>query len=151
MRTIKRQRLMLLSVVVILVGGATALVLAALDDNIAFFVSPTRIAQGEVESGKNLRLGGLVSEGSVRHQEGGLVIFTLTDEAHNVDVHFHGNLPDLFREGQGIVAQGSLDGTGTFIASEVLAKHDETYMPKEVAESLKEAGVWRHNQDTAEP
>ncbi len=151
MRTVKRQRLMLLALVVVLVGGAVGLVLAAMQDSIAFFVSPTRIATGEVDAGRRLRLGGLVRDGSVRHETDGLVIFTVTDEAHNVDVRFRGSLPDLFREGQGIVAQGELDANGDFVASEVLAKHDENYMPKEVAESLKDAGMWRHNQATGEP
>jgi cytochrome c-type biogenesis protein CcmE len=142
----KRQRLLLLVVALLLLGGASALVLLALSDSVAFFASPSDIASGKVDLDKRFRLGGLVVEGSVkRGGENGLVTFSLSDQANVVQVRYQGLLPDLFREGQGIVAQGVLGQDGVFTASEVLAKHDETYMPPEVADALKKAGVWRHN------
>ncbi|MEM7023776.1 MAG: cytochrome c maturation protein CcmE [Pseudomonadota bacterium] len=150
MRLRKQQRLVLVVVSVLLLGGATTLVLFALSDSVAFFASPTDIASGKVERDKRFRLGGLVVEGSVeRGREDGVVIFALTDQANAVEVHYQGLLPDLFREGQGIVAQGVIGENGVFVASEVLAKHDETYMPPEVAEALKDAGVWRHGEAEA--
>lgn len=142
MRLRKQQRLLLVVVAVVLLGGATALVMAALSDSVAFFATPSDIAEGNVDRGKNFRIGGLVVDGSVGRLEDGSVTFALTDQAHEVKVAYQGILPDLFREGQGIVAQGKIDEDGTFLASEVLAKHDENYMPAEVAESLKQAGVW---------
>jgi len=139
----KRQRLVLVVVALLLLGGATALVMAALSDSISFFASPSDIATGKIGPDKRFRLGGLVVEGSVeRGGEDGLVTFALTDQASTVQVRYQGLLPDLFREGQGIVAQGVLGADGVFIASEVLAKHDETYMPPEVAEALKKTGHW---------
>jgi cytochrome c-type biogenesis protein CcmE len=144
MRLRKQQRLVLILLVLLLVGGATALVLAALRDEIAFFVSPSDIANGAVDAGKRFRLGGLVVEGSVAHRSDGEVRFALTDTAGSVDVVYRGILPDLFREGQGIVAEGTLADDGRFVASEVLAKHDESYMPREVADALKKAGYWQH-------
>jgi cytochrome c-type biogenesis protein CcmE len=146
----KRQRLVLLVVALLLLGGASTLVLLALSDSVAFFASPSDIASGKVDRDRRFRLGGLVVEGSVqRGGENGLVMFSLTDQANVVQVRYQGLLPDLFREGQGIVAQGVLGQDGVFVASEVLAKHDETYMPPEVAEALKKAGVWRHNEAAA--
>jgi cytochrome c-type biogenesis protein CcmE len=142
----KRQRLVLLVVALLLLGGASTLVLLAISDSVAFFASPTDIAAGKVDPDKRFRLGGLVVEGSVkRGGEDGLVTFALSDQANVVQVRYRGLLPDLFREGQGIVAQGVLGQDGVFVASEVLAKHDETYMPPEVADALKKAGVWRPN------
>jgi cytochrome c-type biogenesis protein CcmE len=147
MRLRKRQRLILVILALLLLGGASGLVLFALSDSVAFFVTPSDIASGKVEVDKRYRLGGLVVEGSVeRPGNDGLVRFRLTDQVHEVPVHYRGILPDLFREGQGIVAQGVLDADGVFAATEVLAKHDENYMPPEVAEALKQAGVWRHNE-----
>jgi len=146
----KKQRLVLITVAVLLLGGATTLVLFALSDSVAFFASPSDIASGKVDRDKRFRLGGLVVEGSVtRGGEGGVVTFALTDQANAVEVRYQGLLPDLFREGQGIVAQGALGEDGVFVASEVLAKHDENYMPPEVAEALKDAGVWRHGEAEA--
>jgi cytochrome c-type biogenesis protein CcmE len=142
----KRQRLLLLVVALLLLGGASTLVLLALSDSVAFFASPSDIASGKVDPDKRFRLGGLVVEGSVkRGGENGLVTFSLSDQAAVVQVRYQGLLPDLFRGGQGIVAQGVLGQDGVFVASEVLAKHDETYMPPEVTDALKKAGVWRHN------
>ncbi len=144
MRLRKQQRLALVIVSLVLLGGATALVLLALSDSIAFFVTPSDIATARVAVDKRFRLGGLVVPGSVeRTGEDGTVSFELTDQAHEVRVRYQGLLPDLFREGQGIVAQGRLGPDGVFVADEVLAKHDEKYMPREVAEALKRAGLWR--------
>jgi cytochrome c-type biogenesis protein CcmE len=142
MRLRKQQRLLLVVVALVLLGGASGLVLYALSDTVAFFVTPSEIAEGKVEADRRFRLGGLVVPGSIRRDDG-TVAFMLTDQANEVQVRYRGLLPDLFREGQGIVAQGQLDGQGVFVASEVLAKHDESYMPPEAAEALKRAGVWR--------
>jgi cytochrome c-type biogenesis protein CcmE len=145
MRLRKQQRLILVVVALLLLGGASALVLSALSDSVAFFVTPSDIATGKVDADKRFRLGGLVVDGSVQRGAGeGVVRFRLTDQAHEVPVQYQGILPDLFREGQGIVAQGVLGADGVFAASEVLAKHDENYMPPEVADALKQAGVWQH-------
>jgi cytochrome c-type biogenesis protein CcmE len=145
MRLRKQQRLILAVVALLLLGGASALVLSALSDSVAFFVTPSDIATGKVDADRRFRLGGLVVDGSVeRGADDGLVQFRLTDQAHEVPVRYRGILPDLFREGQGIVAQGVLGADGVFTASEVLAKHDENYMPPEVADALKQAGVWQH-------
>jgi cytochrome c-type biogenesis protein CcmE len=151
MRLQKRQRLTLVIVALALLGAATGLVLFALSDSVAFFVTPSDIAAGKVEPDKRLRLGGLVVDGSVAHGAAdGTVAFALTDQVSQVQVRYQGILPDLFREGQGIVAQGALGADGVFVASEVLAKHDENYMPPEVANALKEAGVWQHGEDGGE-
>jgi cytochrome c-type biogenesis protein CcmE len=139
----KKQRLVLVVVALLLLGGATTLVLLALSDSVAFFASPSDIAAGKIDTERRFRLGGLVVEGSVqRGGADGMVSFALTDQANVVQVQYQGILPDLFREGQGIVAQGVLGANGVFVASEVLAKHDESYMPPEVAQALKDAGVW---------
>jgi cytochrome c-type biogenesis protein CcmE len=147
MRLRKQQRLILVLVALVLLGGASGLVLFALSDSVAFFVTPSDIAAGKVDAEKRFRLGGLVVAGSVERDDG-TVLFRLTDQASEVPVRYRGILPDLFREGQGIVAQGMLGADGVFAASEVLAKHDENYMPPEVAEALKQAGVWRHGEAT---
>lgn len=153
MRFRKRQRLIVLGLAALLLGGAAALILTAFEDTIAFFVSPTEVAAGELAPGRNFRIGGLVVDGSIERLEDGSVRFGLTDTAHEVAVHYHGILPDLFREGQGVVAQGTLEpavaggGAMLFRADEILAKHDETYMPKEVADALKQAGHWQPDGD----
>jgi len=145
----KKQRLVLVVVALLLLGGATTLVLLALSDSVAFFASPSDIAAGKIDTERRFRIGGLVVEGSVqRGGPDGMVTFALTDQANAVQVQYQGLLPDLFREGQGIVAQGVLGADGVFVASEVLAKHDETYMPPEVAQALKDAGVW-HGETVA--
>ena len=141
--TRKRRRLYVLLACGIGLGSATALVLTAFNDNLVFFVSPTDMAKGE-RMGRQVRLGGLVEKGSV--QRGGegrpATLFRVTDGAAGIGVSYSGILPDLFREGQGVVVLGALQPDGTFKANEVLAKHDETYMPKEVAEALKKSGQW---------
>jgi len=148
MRLRKQQRLLLVITALVLLGGATGLVMLALSDSVAFFVTPSDIATRKVEADRRFRLGGLVVPGSIDRSAGdGTIGFALTDQAHEVRVRYRGLLPDLFREGQGIVAQGQLGGDGVFDASEVLAKHDESYMPREVADALKEAGVWQAGQN----
>ncbi len=134
----KRRRLALLASALALLGGAAALALTALDDTVRFFHSPSEIAAGAVAPGREFRLGGLVEEGSLE-RSGTSVSFRVVDGAHGVAVRYTGLLPDLFREGQGIVAMGALDGGRTFRATQILAKHDETYMPPEAAEALRRA------------
>ena len=120
----------------VLVAG---LLLYALNSNIVFFYTPTQVAQGEAPSGRAFRIGGLVEPGSLK-RDGTRVEFVVTDGDHQIAVSYVGTLPDLFREGKGVVAQGRLDDAGHFPASEVLAKHDENYMPPEAAEALHKAG-----------
>jgi cytochrome c-type biogenesis protein CcmE len=140
--TPKRKRLWLLVGSLCVLGAAAALVLSALSDNIVFFYSPTQIAEKHVPPDRRFRLGGLVEKGSVKKQ-GDEVSFRVTDLRKSVEVTYRGILPDLFREGQGVVAEGALDKHGVFTAREVLAKHDEKYMPPEVAKALKESGRWQ--------
>ena len=141
----KRRRLMLISVGLLALFGAAALVLTALEDNIVFFYSPSDLAERPQPPARAFRLGGLVEEGSVeRNVDGVTTTFRITDLSNSVPVSYTGILPDLFREGQGVVTEGSLGPDGLFTAREVLAKHDENYMPKEVADALKESGRWQH-------
>ena len=140
-RTRKTQRLVLVAGALALLGTASGLVLASLSQNLAFFASPTDIVTGVVTAHQRLRLGGLVVEGSVA-RDGTMAEFELTDLEHAVAVRFEGLLPDLFREGQGIVALGTIAADGIFRADEVLAKHDEGYMPPEVTDALKDADHW---------
>ena len=134
----RRQRMIFVGVVLIGVAVATALALTAIGENLLYFYSPSQIAAGEAPRGRDVRIGGLVVDGSVARQANGLdVRFELTDTAAAVPVTYTGILPDLFREGQGIVALGKIGDDGVFQAREVLAKHDENYMPPEVAEALK--------------
>jgi len=123
------------------------LVLFALKDNLVFFHSPSDVVEKSVEAGQRIRLGGLVETGSVQ-SSGGTVSFKITDMKTTIPVRFSGIVPDLFREGQGVIADGTLDASGNFIASEVLAKHDEQYMPPEVADALKRAGHWKETEGT---
>ncbi len=130
-----------------LVGGgvlalavATVLVLNAFQSNLVFFFTPTQVASGEVPKGRSFRIGGMVEDGSLTREGDGLTVhFVVTDTAKRVPVTYKGILPDLFKEGKGTVAQGQLDADGTFVASEVLAKHDENYMPPEAAEAMAKA------------
>lgn len=130
-------------------GLAVGLVLFALEDSIVFFYSPTDISEKGIKPGQRIRLGGLVAEGSVKRGEDTTVQFAVTDTAKSIPVRFTGVLPDLFREGQGVVTEGTLGPDGTFVADSVLAKHDENYMPPEVAEALKKQGVWQGNEPAA--
>jgi len=140
MRPKQRNRLVLAIVIVLFVGIAAALALTALDKNINLFYSPTMISNGEAPIDHFFRAGGMVSEGSVhRNPENLEVSFRLNDEANEILVKYTGILPDLFREGQGIIVQGKLASDGTFMAAEVLAKHDENYMPPEVEHALETA------------
>jgi cytochrome c-type biogenesis protein CcmE len=123
-------------------GGGTALVLTALKDNVLYFYSPSDVKAKRVEAGRNFRIGGLVQTSSVKHGKGADVRFIVTDGKTDIPVEFNGVLPALFREGQGVVALGALDDKGTFDATEVLAKHDEKYMPPEVVDALKRSGRW---------
>lgn len=126
-----------------MIGIAAALVLTALRDSIVFFNSPTDVVEKQIAPGARIRLGGLVKPGTLAHGENLNVRFEVTDGNKSVQVAYTGILPDLFREGQGIIAEGALDTNGRFAAQTVLAKHDEKYMPKEVADALKKQGVWR--------
>jgi len=140
--TRKRRRLVLIALAGGVLAIATGLVLSALRDTLVFFLAPSEIVAQRPPPDKRIRLGGLVAAGSVK-RAGGDVRFAVTDGAASVPVAFTGLLPDLFREGQGVVVEGSLQADGSFRASTVLAKHDETYMPKEVAEALKAQGLWK--------
>ena len=140
----KHQRLAMLGGAVLLLAAAAALALTALQDNIVFFYSPSDIAEKGVPAGKRFRVGGLVEEHSVKRLDGGTVVqFVITDTRKTVPVTYRGVLPDLFREGQGVVAEGALRPDGVFAATSVLAKHDERYMPPEVVQALKKAGKWQ--------
>jgi len=137
--TPRRKRMAIALGIVAVVGAATALVLNAFQSNLVFFYTPTQIDAKEAPSGRTFRLGGLVVEGSVK-RDGVKVAFEVTDTAKTVPVQFSGILPDLFKEGKGVVAQGQLEN-GVFQAKEVLAKHDENYMPPEAAQALKNAAI----------
>lgn len=145
MKSRRRKRLYLVSLIVLGVGASVGFALNAFNQNLMFFYSPSEISAGEAPAGHKIRLGGLVTEGSVERVPDGLTIrFDVTDLVKTVTVEYTGILPDLFREGQGIVAHGRLGDNGVFVADEVLAKHDENYMPPEVAASLQashEAGA----------
>ena len=134
----RRKRLLLVLGILAGVGLAGGLALQAFRDNVMFFFDPSQIAAGEVKGGQRFRLGGMVEKGSIRKTPGTLdVEFVVTDFNHDVSVRYRGVLPDLFKEGQGVVAHGRLEQGGVFVADEVLAKHDEKYMPPEVSRSLK--------------
>ncbi len=138
----KHRRLFIVVLALAVLGAAAALVLNAFEENLVFFYSPSDLAAKPVPEGRAIRVGGLVQEGSV--QKTGLdVTFGITDGARTVTASYHGVLPDLFREGQGVVTRGILQPDGSFKAEEVLAKHDENYMPPEVVEALKKSGEWK--------
>ena len=144
--TAKRKRLWLLLGSLVVLGVAAGLVLSALDDNLVFFYSPTQAAEKHVAPDRHFRLGGLVEAGSVK-KNGQEVRFIVTDTHKTLPVVYRGLLPDLFREGQGVVTEGSFGPDGVFTAASVLAKHDETYMPKDVAEALKKQGHWKDDYE----
>ncbi|MEW6312907.1 MAG: cytochrome c maturation protein CcmE [Pseudomonadota bacterium] len=137
----RHKKIFFITAGVAVLGVASYFVLRALDSNIALFISPSQVAKGEIpQGGKAFRLGGLVEEGSVQRVGDGLTVrFIVTDTAQKIPVEYKGILPDLFKEGKGIVAQGRVGQDGVFRADEVLAKHDENYMPPEAAEALKKA------------
>lgn len=145
MNTKQKRRLAFAAALIVAGAGVAWLVVGALKDNVLYFRSPTDVASKSVGDGVSFRLGGLVEQGSVKRGPGALVRFQVTDQKSSVPVAFKGVLPALFREGQGVVALGAVEG-GTFQASEVLAKHDEKYMPPEVVESLKRSGRWKGSQ-----
>ncbi len=148
--TRKGRRLVLIGVALGVLGLAAGLILTAFNDTIVFFRTPTEVAQRQVAPGERLRLGGLVQEGSLVKQ-GTNVHFIVTDGNAKVPITYTGILPDLFREGQGVVAEGMLKPDGTFFADTVLAKHDERYMPREVADTLKKSGHWMEDAQKARP
>jgi cytochrome c-type biogenesis protein CcmE len=141
--TRKQKRLSIILGGLAILGVAAGLVLYALSDTIVFFYTPSEVAQKQVVPGTRLRLGGLVEKGSVSKAEGTTVKFVITDMTKTMNVSYIGQLPDLFREGQGVVAEGVLNASGALVADTVLAKHDEKYMPKDVADRLKAQGVWK--------
>jgi len=135
--TPRRKRLLAVIAIVGGVAAATALAMLAFQDNLLYFYNPTQVVAGEAPSGRTFRIGGLVTQGSLQKTEGTLKIrFMVTDFKETIPVNYEGLLPDLFREGQGVIAHGRLADNGEFVADEVLAKHDENYMPPEVADSL---------------
>jgi cytochrome c-type biogenesis protein CcmE len=138
----KRKKLLFMTLFIVLgAGTATALMLKAFQENLLYFYSPLQVKNGEAPVNRSFRIGGLVVAGSVQRDQNSLLIkFDLTDTVENVTVNYDGILPDLFREGQGIVANGQLGPEGVFQATEVLAKHDENYMPPEVAAAIEQAG-----------
>jgi cytochrome c-type biogenesis protein CcmE len=143
----KHRRLVFIISGMLGLGVAVGLVLSAFEENLVFFYSPTDLVEKELPDGRRFRLGGLVEEGSVNHLGDGLSVeFVVTDLSATVPVVFRGPLPDLFREGQGVVAEGVLAPSGIFEADSVLAKHDENYMPPEVAEALKKSGQWQGDE-----
>jgi len=145
--TRKRRRLYVVLAAMLVLSGAAALVLGALQSEITYFFSPTDLAAGGAPAGRSIRLGGLVEEGSVQRLDDGVTTaFRVTDLSHSVPVTYRGLLPDLFREGQGVVTEGRLRTDGVFVADSVLAKHDENYMPPEVVEALKKSGEWKGPQ-----
>ncbi|WP_427025912.1 cytochrome c maturation protein CcmE [Aureimonas ureilytica] len=141
--TRKQKRLSSIFAILFVVGAAFALVLTALSDSVAFFNSPTDLASHPPVEGQRIRLGGLVESGSVERGTGQAVRFRVTDTVESVAVRYAGLLPDLFREGQGVVAEGTIGPDRVFVADTVLAKHDETYMPKEVVDDMKARGLWK--------
>lgn len=140
--TRKQRRISLIAVAGVVLAGAVGLMLMAFQDNIVFFNSPTDVVEQGTEPGQRIRLGGLVAEGSFERSGDTEVRFIVTDTANEVPVSYSGLLPDLFREGQGVVAEGTFDGNGRFMADTVLARHDENYMPREVADALQAQGHW---------
>ena len=149
--TRKQRRGVLIGTCLVVLGVAVGLVLYAMRDSVVFFYSPSEVADMQIAPGQRFRLGGLVETGSVLRGEGTTVRFVVTDQAMTLPVTYTGVLPDLFREGQGVVAEGVLEPDGVFHADNVLAKHDENYMPPEVAKKLKAQGAWRGDATAAKP
>ena len=137
----RHKRFALIAAGIAVLGIAAFLVLSAFEKNLVFFFTPTQVVKNEAPQNKTFRIGGLVEPGTVKRQQDGVTVrFVVTDTATSMPVTYRGILPDLFREGKGVVAQGRLGADGTFVASEVLAKHDENYMPPEAAEAIRKAG-----------
>jgi cytochrome c-type biogenesis protein CcmE len=144
--TRKQRRLILIGSSVGVLAIAVGLVLNALSGSIVFFNSPSDVAEKHIAAGTRIRVGGLVKEGSVQRGDDLRIQFQVTDGNHDIPVRYQGIVPDLFREGQGVVAEGKIDGGGTVVADTVLAKHDERYMPKEVVDALKKSGRWQEGE-----
>ena len=142
--TRKQKRLTVIAGGLGFLGLAAALVLVALGQRTSYFYMPGELQAAEVSAGERVRLGGLVDEGSVDRGQGTEIRFAVGDGEASIPVIYNGILPDLFREGQGVVTEGTIAADGSFVADTVLAKHDENYMPKEIADSLKDKGVWQH-------
>ena len=141
--TRKQRRLVMIGGSLAVLAVAAALVLNAMRDSIVFFSTPSMVAEKHIHPGQRFRLGGLVQPGSLVRGDNLAVTFEVSDASAQLPVSYRGILPDLFREGQGVVAEGALDASGVFEADTVLAKHDENYMPKEVADALKKQGHWK--------
>jgi len=144
--TRKGRRLAIVSAAGFTLTIAVGLILFALRGSIVFFYGPTEMAEKAPPRGTHLRIGGLVKRGSLTYDGSSTVVFAVTDLKHDIKVSYTGLLPDLFREGQGVVAEGTVEGPGLFHADTVLAKHDERYMPKDVADKLKQQGTWRNER-----
>jgi len=149
--TRKQRRAVLIGACLGVLALAVGLVLVALRDSIVFFYSPSEVTEKHLGMGQRFRLGGLVEDGSLKRGEGTTIRFIVTDKRATLPVTYTGVLPDLFREGQGVVAEGTLETDGVFHADSVLAKHDENYMPPEVAKKLKEQGLWRGDAQAGTP
>ena len=144
--TRKQRRLFLIGGAGCVLAVAVGLVLSAMKDSIVFFHSPTEVVEQHLAPGKRMRIGGLVKPGSLQHVDKLNIRFEVTDGKADVPVQYQGIVPDLFREGQGVVAEGKLDPNGLFVADTVLAKHDERYMPREVVDALKKSGRWQEGE-----
>ncbi|MFY9969110.1 MAG: cytochrome c maturation protein CcmE [Roseiarcus sp.] len=147
--TRRSRRLALIAVALAVIGFAAGIALYALRDNIVFFYSPSEVAEKAVQPGARLRIGGLVKADTLVKSSGQNVAFVVTDGAHELKVAYQGLLPDLFREGQGVVAEGVLAAPGELRAETILAKHDERYMPREVVDALKKQGRWQEGEASA--
>ena len=144
--TRKQRRLVLIGGSGVVLAVAVGLVLSAMSSSIVFFRSPSEIAQEQLTPGTRVRVGGLVEDGSVKHGDDLRIRFKVTDGKHAISVRYQGLVPDLFREGQGVVAEGKIEPGNTLVADTVLAKHDERYMPREVVEALKKSGRWQEGE-----
>ncbi|MER8391439.1 cytochrome c maturation protein CcmE [Mesorhizobium sp. M1340] len=144
--TRKQKRLSVIVAGLAFLGVATGLTFYALGQKASYFYMPADLATASLQPGQRIRLGGLVEKGTVERSQGATVAFSVTDNQKDVKVTYTGILPDLFREGQGVITEGSFGPDGIFVADSVLAKHDETYMPKEVADGLKAKGVWQESK-----
>jgi cytochrome c-type biogenesis protein CcmE len=149
--TRKQTRTAIILASLAVLGLAAGLILYAIRDTIVFFYTPSEISEKAVKPGTRFRLGGLVETGTLKQGENAVYTFAVTDTVANMPVSYTGQLPDLFREGQGVVAEGVLQADGSFVADTVLAKHDENYMPKDVADKLREKGVWQEGQKGTNP
>lgn len=147
--TRKQRRLVMIGCGLAVLALAVGLVLNAMRDSIVFFNSPTDVVEKHIQTGTRIRLGGMVKDGSLVRGDNLQIRFVVTDGANDIPVSYQGIVPDLFREGQGVVAEGALDASGVFRADTVLAKHDETYMPKDVADALKKQGHWKDDYEKA--